>query len=896
MSTKNLDKIFNPNSIAVVGASNRINSVGYIIFNNLIGKGYNGVVYPVNAKGGSVQGVRACTSIAQISEKVDLVVICTPAKTIEQVITDCGEAGVKGVVIISAGFAEMGDEGVQAMERINAIRKKYDIRIVGPNCLGVIRPSAKMNASFAVNGAHAGRTAFISQSGAIGTAVLDWAITNKIGFSYFVSMGSMLDVNMADMIDFCGADPHTDSIIIYIESIKDARRFMSASRGFSFNKPIIVIKSGRVAEGAKAAASHTGAMAGADDIYDAAFRRAGIVRVNEIADLFNCANTLAKQPRPKGNRLAIITNAGGPGVMATDALIKNGGQLANLSDETMRELNEVLPPYWSRSNPVDILGDADEVRYSDAMRICLKDKHIDGVLVILTPQAMTNSTEIAKRIVQEAKDHKKPILASWMGSSLVEEGKRLLAQFGIPEYGTPEEAVRTFLYMYTYTHNIKLLYETPERVKLTAPKSLQQLKENLETKHYDGQSILSESESKAILEQYGIQTARPILAKTADEAKKIADDMGYPVVLKIESEDISHKSDANCVLLNRRNKSEVEKGFKEILKNGKRYKSDAVINGVSVQPFLDQKAHEVIIGMKKDPQFGSVVLFGMGGIAVEAINDRNIGIPPLNQTLARRLIKGTRVYKLLEKGFRNIPPVDLALVEKTLVQFSSMIVDLPELKEIDINPLRISENSCIALDARMVLDGEYITNPKKRPHGHLIINPYPKEYVKTIHFRNQEITLRPIRPEDEPLWLDMFNSFSEETLRYRFFHVIKEMPHDRIVRYIFNDYSREIAIVPEIEIDGKKKLLGVGRMNGDANHEIAEFAIALRDDWQSKGLGERLFDHMLLIAHKKGWKRLIATTLEGNVKMVNLFRKKGCEIVRNVDEGTFSVTYQIDTD
>jgi acetyltransferase len=491
MSTRNLEKIFDPKSIAVIGASDREGSVGYIIFNNLIGSGYNGVVFPINPKRNSVQGVKTFNSVSDLPEKVDLAVIATPAETVPDLVEECGKAGIKGIVIISAGFAEMGEEGKKHMSKIDELRTKYDQRIIGPNCLGVIRPKNKMNASFAKNIVSPGKIAFISQSGALGTAVLDWALANNIGFSNFASLGSMLDVDFGDLIDYFGADNETDSIILYVESITQARRFMSASRGFAMNKPIIVIKSGRVAEGARAAASHTGAMAGEDEIYDAAFKRVGIVRVNEIEDLFNCAETLAKQPRPNGNRLAIITNAGGPGVMATDSLISLGGKLAELSPDTIEKLNEVLPPFWSRSNPVDILGDASSERYAKALDICLKDENIDGALVILTPQAMTESTETAKLLVEKSKGHNKPILASWMGCTLVNEGRTILREGNIPEYEYPEQAVKTFMYMYQYKKNIELLYETPGEIVGESQIPVKQIKETLKNINNSGRIILS---------------------------------------------------------------------------------------------------------------------------------------------------------------------------------------------------------------------------------------------------------------------------------------------------------------------------------------------------------------------------------------------------------------------
>lgn len=893
MTTRHLDRIFKPKGIAVVGASDRPGSVGQIIFNNLIGSGYNGVVFPVNAKRDSVQGVQAYHSIAELPDKVDLAVIATPAPTIPGILEDCGKKGIKGIIIISAGFAEMGEEGIKVMNQMEETRKRYDQRIIGPNCLGIILPKLKINASFGKNIVSPGKVAFISQSGALGTAALDWALARNIGFSNFVSLGSMLDVSFGDLMDYFGADNETGSIIMYIESIKDPRKFLSAARGFTMNKPILVIKAGRVAEGAKAAASHTGALAGADNIYDAVFNRVGIVRVDEVEDLFYCSETLSMQPTPEGNRLVIITNAGGPGVMGTDALIKEGGKLAKLSDETMQKLNEVLPAYWSRSNPVDILGDATAERYAKALDICLADPNIDGAIIMLTPQAMTNSKEIAQALIEKTKDQKKPILAAWMGAGLVHEARVLLRSGSIPCYETPEQAVKSFMYMYRYKKNIELLYETPEEIGKDIAPNVEDIKNRIKYIHDHGRSVISEWESKEILEAYGIQTTLAKIAKSPEESATMAKQIGFPVAMKINSEDITHKSNANCVMLDIHSEEEAKQKYDEIINNARNYKSDARLDGVSVQKMVNMKGHEIIIGSKKDPLFGTVIMFGMGGVAVEAIKDSNIAVPPLNQTLAKRLIEGTKVYKLLKDGYRNTSPANLMLLEEMLVKFSQLIVDLPELAEIDINPVIIDDKMILALDARMMIDADYYNKQDVHPHDHMMINPYPKEFVKKFDFNGKEMTFRPIRPEDEPMWIEMFNSFSEETRRYRFFHVIRDMPHEKRIRYLFNDYSREIAIVAEVTENDQRMLLGVARMTGDANHETAEFAIVVRDEWQSHGLGEEMFDHIMHIAKKKGWKRMIATTLGDNMKMVNLFKKKGCTVTKDPDENSYSIVYEL---
>jgi acetyltransferase len=893
-TTKNLDKIFKPKSIAVIGASNREGSVGYVVFNNLIGTGYDGVVFPINPTRKSIQGVQTYPSVLNLPQVVDLAIICTPTNSVPGLVEECGKAGIKGLIIITAGFAEMGEEGQKLMKKIDSIRKQYDMRIIGPNCLGILNPKLHLNASFAKKISNHGRLAFISQSGALGTAILDWAIERDIGFNFFASIGSMVDVTFGDLLDYFGADPETQSIIIYMESIKDPRTFMSAARGFAMNKPVIIVKSGRGEEGAKAAASHTGALAGADDIYDAALRRTGALRVSEVSDLFNISETLALQPTPKGNRLVIITNAGGPGVMATDALTLGGGRLARLSDETMKALNACLPPFWSRSNPVDVLGDATAERYANALDICLKDPSIDGALIILTPQAMTDSDNIARALVEKAKTQTKPILATWMGGELVRKGREILGEGKIPNYDTPEEAVNAFLYMYKYQNNITMLYETPEILPVEAKVPVDTFKKQFKEIFNSGRKVLSEREAKLVFDAYDIPCSVPYLAKSPDEAVSLAEKIGYPVVMKIESEDISHKSDANCVLLNISNADKVKESFKTIMDNAKKYKANARLDGVTVQKMVTTKGHEVILGCKKDPLFGSVILFGMGGIAVEVIKDSAIGIPPLNQTLARRMIESTRVFKLLKKGFRNLPPADLKKVEAAVINFSQLVVDFPEIAEIDINPMICTQDGAIALDGRIILDEHYYNEQEKniRPYEypHLIISPYPRHYMKQINVNKKDVLLRPIRPEDDAIWLEMFNNFSEESKRFRFFHIVKEMPKEKRIRYLFNDYDREIAIVATIKENNVEKMLGVARMTGDADGETAEFSIILLDDWQSVGLGEEMYDHIIAIAKQKGWKKMVAQVMVDNIKMVNLFKKKGLPYVKDPDEPMYHFT------
>ena len=605
----------------------------------------------------------------------DLAIIATPAATVPDVMEECGRAHVKGVIIVSAGFKETGAPGKALEEKIFEVAKKYEIRVIGPNCIGIIRPRSQLNATFLDKMPKPGNIAFLSQSGALGSAILDWAIHENIGFSNFVSVGSMVDVDFGDLIDYFGSDPKTKSILMYVEGITEARKFMSAARHFARTKPIIVVKSGKFAESAKAAASHTGSLSGADDIYDAAFKRAGIVRVSEIADLFNSAEVLGTQPLPKGNRLAIITNAGGPGVMATDSLIAQGGKLAKLNQKTMDSLNPVLPPFWSHGNPIDVLGDAKSPRYKAALDACLNDENIDGILIIFTQQAVSESVQIAKDIVELVRSksyQNKTILTSFMGFGATQEANTILNANNIPTYSTPEQAIRTYMYMYNYQRNIDLLYETPEELPVDASPPKRPIMVILRNAAFEGREVLTEDEAKKILKYYNFPVVKTAAANNVDEAVALAQEMGFPVVLKILSPQIVHKSDAGGVILNVNSPNEVREAFEVLIQRATAYNPTAQIIGVTVQPMLEKKGYEIIIGGKTDSVFGPVILFGMGGVGVELFKDYAIGLPPLNTTLIRRMMEETKVYRLL-KGYRGAPPVDLKLLEETILLFSQLL-------------------------------------------------------------------------------------------------------------------------------------------------------------------------------------------------------------------------------
>ena len=759
-----LNSIFVPNSVALIGASEKPGSVGRTLLWNLIGNPFGGTVFPVNPKRNSVLGIKAYPNLKELPEPVELAVIATPAPTVPGIITECVEAGVKGAIIISAGFKEIGAKGRELEQQIRE-QARGKMRIIGPNCLGVMNPRTGLNATFASTIARPGNLGFISQSGALCTAVLDWSFSENVGFSAFVSIGSMLDVDWGDLIYYLGDDPHTQSIVIYMESIGNARSFLSAAREVALTKPIIVIKAGQTEEAAKAAASHTGTLTGSDRVLDAAFRRCGVLRVKRIEELFDMAEVLAKQRRlPTGPKLSIITNAGGPGVLATDALIATGGELAELSSESINSLNEFLPTHWSHGNPIDILGDANSLRYSQTLEVALQDRNSDGLLVILTPQAMTNPTETAealKTIVQKAK---KPVLASWMGGDEVTTGEAILNRASISTYRYPDAAAHLFNLMWQYSYNLRGIYETPVLPKdeqgIPDRHLLQQI---IEEARAEGRIILSELESKEILRAYGIPIVATGVAKTEAEAVELADAAGYPVVLKLWSKTITHKTDVGGVQLNLTDEKGVKKAFQTIRISVKEKVGEEHFLGVTVQPMINlSDAYELIIGSSVDPQFGPVLLFGTGGQLVEVFKDRAIALPPLNTTLARRMIEQTKIYQAL-RGVRGRKPVDLSALEQILVRFSQLVVEQPWIKEIDINPLLASAEGLTALDARIVLHGEDMKIEKiPKP----AICPYPLQYISTWTMPDgTNITIRPIRPEDEPLLVQFHQTLSEESLR-----------------------------------------------------------------------------------------------------------------------------------
>ena len=886
MSIHNLERIFNPASVAIVGASETPGSIGTSVIRNVVDGGYKGKIFPVNPKHKRIYGFETWNSVLDIGQSVDLAVIATPIMKVPSIIRECVRAKIAGAIVLSAGGKEIGEKGRELEVKIQKEAAKGDLRIIGPNCIGIVSAEPKLNASFASLMPLSGKLAFVSQSGAICAAILDLSMKEGIGFSHFVSIGSMLDVDFGDLINYLGDDPGVKSIVLYIESLTNVRKFMSAARAVSRVKPIVILKSGRSKAGAAAASSHTGALAGEDAIYDAAFKRAGIERVNTISELFDCAELMAKQPLPAGPGLGIITNGGGPGVMAADSLSPYGMEPVPLSQETIKKLNAILPPYWSRSNPVDILGDASPDRWRQAMDVCLSAREIYALVIIFVPQALSSGTGVAQAVAELIRSRPcPPIFAVWMGGESVEEGHQILNEAGIPTYETPERAVSAFVHMYSYKRNLEMLQEIPPRL----PRSLQFDRQKAEKIVRDamniGQSLLTEVESKEVLNAYGIPVNQTEVAESPDQALLLARKLGYPVAMKVHSRDIVHKSDAGGVQLNLRTDEDVENAYLEILSKTQSYDPEAKIMGVSIQPMVEHYDYEVILGSKRDALFGPVILFGMGGIMTEILKDQAIALPPLNRLLARRLMESTTVYKML-KGYRNRPPARLDLLEETLIRLSQLVSDFPEIVELDINPMILAPDRICAVDGRVIIRPSEVSSPH-----HLVISPYPNQYETTIT-TGEGLTLfiRPIKPEDAPLLVDLFHSLSEETIYYRFFTPLKSLSHDMLVVFTQIDYDRDMALVAMDASQPEEKILGVARLiRRKPGGAEAEFAVVVSDAWQGKGIGATLMRRLMVVAQKQYLEYLWGMVLPQNKQMLNLARKLGFEIHKDPKEHAYEV-------
>jgi len=890
MSVENLDKIFQPKSIAVVGASERKGSVGDALMRNLLEWGFAGDIHPINPNHKTIRTLPVCPSIRDLEAPVDLAVIATPITSVPKIIQDCVDLGVGGAVIISAGGKEIGEQGQKQEAAIQKEARHSGLRIIGPNCVGIMSGRSKLNASFAHQMPLGGKMAFISQSGAICTAILDLSIKENIGFSYFVSLGDMLDVDFGDMIDYLGGESRVSSIVMYVESLTNFRKFMSAARAVSRVKPIIVLKAGRTQAGALAAASHTGAMAGEDSVYDAAFQRAGILRVKTFEELFDCAELLAKQPKPAGPGLAIITNAGGPGVMAADALADFGYEPVSLSAETLQKLDKILPPYWSKRNPIDMLGEAKPELYRQVVEICLNAREINGLLIISAPQALADTAEVAAALVDLIRDKSIPVITSWVGGADMHKGRDIFNQAGIPTFDTPERAVRAFMDIYRFAQNIEMLQQIPSRLSKRLEFDRQKAKALIQTGLATDNGLLTETESKALLSAYGIPVDPIESANSKAEAIQKAAKLGFPVAMKINSRDITHKSDAGCVLLGLKNETDVANAFETTVQNAHDYNPQAGIDGVTIQPMRLRPDYELILGIKKDRDFGPVILFGMGGIFTEVFEDRAIAFPPLNRLLAKRLMEQTRVYRLLQ-GYRNTPPANLEALEEILIRLAQLATDFSQIQELDINPLHITPQGICAVDARVLLK----PSATSAPH-HLVISPYPDQYEEhTQTSAGVDIFVRPIRPEDAPLLIELFDSLSPQSVYRRFFTPMKRLPHRMLARFTQIDYDRHIALVALPESESKETMLGVARVIIGRNLKEAEFSVVVSDPWQGKGIGAALLQRCISIAKERGIETVMGTVLTENTQMLALGEKLGFKIKRVSGAGEYelSIDFQV---
>ncbi|KLK91539.1 GCN5 family acetyltransferase [Microvirga vignae] len=884
MSTYRLDTLFSPRSIAVVGASPRPGSLGLTFLKNLIQGGFTGALYPVNPHHKQIEDRPCFASIARLPETPDLVVIAVPPRNVLDVVEDAGKRGAAAAIIATAGLG-YGADSMSGQVRLAA--RRYGLRIVGPNCIGVLSPRARMNASFAAHDAKPGDLALISQSGAVAVGLVEWAAQRQVGFSAVVSLGDKMDVDFSDCLDFFSADAGTRAILLYIESVDNAKKFMSAARAAARIKPVVVIKAGRHAQGARAAATHTGALAGSDAVYDAAFRRAGLLRVLDLDQLFSAAETLGRQKPFPGKRLALLTNGGGVGVLATDRLIDMGGTLASLSPETLEKLNAFLPPTWSQSNPVDIIGDADPARYAGALEALLADPENDAVLILNVPTAVAGAADVAAAVTEVIKRHRargyqqKPVFAAWIGED--PDSARVFEEARIPHFATEADAVRGFLQLVRYREAQTELMETPDNLPHDFSPDPEMARAIVAGVLAQNRHWLNPLEVNALLKAYDIPTAPVTLAKTPDEAARAAQPIlaeGGTVAVKILSSDIVHKSDIGGVKLDLTTEEAVRKATADIFERAARLRPDASITGVTVQPMVRRvKARELIAGLADDPSFGPVVVFGRGGTAVEVINDRALALPPLDLKLANDLIARTRVSRRL-KAYRDVPAADEWAIALTLVKLAQLAADVPEIRELDINPLLADHTGVIAVDARVLVAPEV---RKGSGHPRFAVRPYPKEWERTITLRNgRKAFVRPVRPEDEEEFKRFFEKITPEDLRLRFFAPVRDFSHTFLARLTQLDYARAIAFVAFDEETGG--MMGAVRVHADANHETGEYGILLRSDLKGLGLGWTLMRLMIEWAKVEGLHEVEGQVLRENSTMLDMCRNLGFSIKIDPDD------------
>ena len=878
MSEHYLKALFEPASVAIVGATERAGAVGRVLVENMLAAGYKGRLYAVNPKHRRVLGVACFGSIAELPERVDLVVIATPPAAVVRSIEDAGRRGTGFAVVITAGFSEAGAAGAELERALLEAARKYSVRLIGPNCLGVVRPGLGFNATFGRGTVRPGTLGLISQSGAMCTALLDWARPNDVGFSSVVSLGGSADIDFGEIVDYLMYDPRTEHILLYVEGVRDARRFVSALRAAARAKPVIVIKAGRHPTGVRAAVSHTGALVGADDVFDAALRRTGAVRVTTIGQLVAAAQALSSRVRPRGERLAVITNGGGPGVLAADRATDLALPLADLSPATIDALKGALPSNWSHGNPIDLIGDADSARYAAAVGACLEDPGVDGVLVILTPQAMTSPTDVARVVAACAKRSDKPLLAAWMGEAQVVEGRGVFQAQGIPVFRTPEPAVEMFAHVSSFYRNQRMLMQTPGPLCEQEPPDLAAAKAIIDASLQSGITVLSSSDSRSLLAAFRIPVVRTLRARSVREAVSAAEALGFPVVLKIDSPDITHKTDVGGVRLNLHDAAGVASAYEEMLETVRRARPEARVDGATVEPMLEREnARELMVGVVTDRVFGPAITFGSGGTAVEVHADRAVGLPPLNTFLVNEMIRSTRVHKLLG-AFRGKPPADLRAIEHVLLRISEMVCELPWIREIDVNPLLADESGAIVADARIGIAPRL---PAARPYDHMAIHPYPAQLASEWRAADGTmVTIRPIRPEDAESEREFVHALSPQSKYLRFMGAVKDLTPAMLARFTQVDYDREMALIALVHEGGRDVQVGVARYIINPDGETCEFAIVVSEAWQGRGLGHHLMQRLIEIARARGLKLMNGQVLAQNKNMLELVATLGFVVDR----------------
>lgn len=893
MGVRNLKALFRPQSVAVIGASTKANSPGAVVMRNLIQGNFQGPIMPVGTEK-SICGVLAYPDIASLPQAPDLALVCSPAPEMVATMRALGEKGAKAACIMTAGLQHSADSssGLSVFDSVRAEAKTHGIRVLGPNSMGMLVPGIGLNASFAPDIAPAGKIAFVSQSGALCSAVLDWACAKGIGFSHFIHTGESMDVDFGHILDYLGSDPHTRAILLYLQTVDERRNFMSAARAAARNKPILAIKAGRSTEGALAASSHTGALAGSDLVFDAAIRRSGMLRVQDIEEIFGAVETLARSRPMKGKRLAIVTNGGGLGVIAADDLADGGGELADLPLDVVDKLNALLPPNWSRGNPIDVVGDSGGERYAKTLSILLDCKCIDAVLVMYAPTAISNPDEVAEAVIKVYKDKPRAnIMTCWVGHQKVAGARRKFAEAGVPTFETPRAAVQGYLHLLEYRKNQEMLMEVPASAATDFVPDVALAKGVIAEVMERGDNILTEAEAKTVLSAYGIPTVPTHIAGTPAEASRITKTIDGPVALKILSTDIVHKSDVGGVVLNLTGPFDVEKAAYAMLDRVKATYPEARIEGFTVQPMITRRpgTQELIVGVATDPIFGPVILFGQGGVAVEVIGDRAVALPPLNLNLAAELIQRTRVARLLE-GYRGRPPANLDALHMTLIQVSQMVIDLPELIELDINPLRCDADGVLALDAAIK-----VAPVPAGSNDRLAIRPYPAEQEEWFTMTDgRQVLLRPIRPEDEPNHHVLVSKLTPEDIRFRFFGLVHELPHSEMARLTQIDYDREMAFIGELTLpDGAKETLGVVRTVTDPDNEAAEFAVVVRSDLKGSGLGKRLLVKMIEYCRSRGTHAIVGQVLKDNRRMLKFVEHLGFVQTKTIDGDIVEVEYDL---